>query len=78
MAIVGGVFANDLDGYSFDETAIKAPITYNDKPIGFIEGFQGDNNEMVCVYVWTKDIEVRCDEDGRVLSVELNASDYEY
>lgn len=71
---IGILMPNELE---LDETAINMPITVYDKPIGYIMSV---DDKKIGALIWTRDIEVNMDADGRVLNIELmsdGAEDWE-
>lgn len=62
---IGILMPNELE---LDETAVNMPITVYDKPIGYIMSV---DDKKIGALIWTKDLEVNMDADGRVLNIEL-------
>ena len=64
---------NDFPGdIKLDETALFAPVKFNDFPIGFIDGI---TEEAVSMCLWTNNMCVEKSMDGDVVAFDLFVPD---
>lgn len=73
--MITGILMNNIDGIELNETAIKAPILYGGKPIGFIDNVVKGEDDKISAFtfvLWSKDAVVELTEEGNVAGIELN------